>query len=1445
MDSGLYVQANHELHHEDSQEARQAESSIPDQGQQPSNLSASDVRRGIYNLQLHGSRISLLSCHHFPLEDLIQTFIEENSAEQPLDSVVVKSAVYGKKLKIPHHEFVVFELGHTRDPSLRNHVILDRTRVTGANVLSSVQQSNSAIARDEFRFSCDGNRDKLLERCGLIPYDTIETIEFSIGNLLPFYVLATIALVTSHQRDYYHLLDANCYWFAGLIWEQVLEMYPDARRKILRHGVRGKLAGLLNSFTSDELERDEIELKIQSMLSEMKTIIIGVQKVCESSDPAGWDYVPRSSWIKGHSQIVSSDDPAEDMLKNQQDKRTRSLLELLYSEHAYACDLALIRDTFLPLAQGKQTRFPLPLNVDSMFPICEDPPMSAQDVKIVFGNIEEIAAFSEELSERLETALGSVVPAGTGYDRVGELFCELAPRMTPMYLAYITQHPAAVARYTQLSTNPTQIMAQYLAATKSITTSIGDAQDIPSLLMKPIKRVLQYPLILQTILEPTPTYLNHPDRERLIMAGEETKRIVHQVNKSTDKRRWQFFRAVFELDKSPQSSKPRTPKLSGLTNGSKADQNLPALEKRVEERAGNQSGIVIAEKPCLNSQIGRLMNSNPVWSTCSTTLGKLIGCTFPGVLSPLKSTMITFLEWVDSMEDIDDSDKEFRILASELSKTVEFLAPQLDNPHCSALSEYIGNTIESITGNFRKIEAERKLIRGRGLIEARLRRNKIHACVTAITGELERLRLQIQVEILTLTAKAEEDKLIDSLSPSQSALYGSNPEWISRQYCAKDTRVEILEMLDSWSNDSGSYPMWLTGMAGTGKTTIACSFAKTLHVNRKLIASFFCSRVDPECRDVSRIIPTIAYQLANLSPEFRRQLGNLLKGDPSLSGLKDIPGQFTNLLKAPLNGVARGSKDIIVLIDALDECDEPGQVGMFLDHLAKCIEELPLKFLISSRPEAWILRRMQPVQGPALAKSIIPLHEIDESSVRTDIKLYLKQELEFMQLHEEQLELLAGQSGTLFIYAATLVRYINPMGQSIPSYQRLSNVLRLGVQSSRLTRKARKAPKLYKEMDRLYALVVNNALGRDLENDEITKVQMVLKTILCAKEPISIKTIAVLCGLDDGQDTDDLSFTLERLRSVIYVSKTSSLISVFHTSFPDFMFDKDRSHNLFCDPDKHNHLMAKQCFGLMEGLRFNICDLGSSYMTDEEAITLSQVEDAIEPALSYACQHWAEHLARTTCNDLCEELKDFLSQRLLFWMEVLTLKGSIAIGGDKLLLAVSWLLSVGGDDDLITLAEDARNFVTSFAANPISISTPHIYTSLLPLCPRSSTIFKCYRDRFQNLIEPDHRATQYREVAALASWKHESVLSVAYSHDGTEIAFGCMDGNVGVRASHGGASMFNSPGDKAHQKPVWSVAFAPTNEIGIHTYLASGSDDGTIRIWTTHTSDDSVLTLRS
>lgn len=51
--------------------------------------------------------------------------------------------------------------------------------------------------------------------------------------------------------------------------------------------------------------------------------------------------------------------------------------------------------------------------------------MTEEDVKIIFGNVAELAMFSDQFTERLENALGNLLAEGQREDHVGELFCDI------------------------------------------------------------------------------------------------------------------------------------------------------------------------------------------------------------------------------------------------------------------------------------------------------------------------------------------------------------------------------------------------------------------------------------------------------------------------------------------------------------------------------------------------------------------------------------------------------------------------------------------------------------------------------------------------------------------------------------------------------------------------------------------------------------------------------------------------------------------------------------------------------------------------------------------------------------------------------------------------------------------------------------------------------------
>jgi hypothetical protein len=78
---------------------------------------------------------------------------------------------------------------------------------------------------------------------------------------------------------------------------------------------------------------------------------------------------------------------------------------------------------------------------------------------------------------------------------------------------------------------------------------------------------------------------------------------------------------------------------------------------------------------------------------------------------------------------------------------------------------------------------------------------------------------------------------------------------------------------------------------------------------------------------------------------------------------------------------------------------------------------------------------------------------------------------------------------------------------------------------------------------------------------------------------------------------------------------------------------------------------------LNKSLHFNICNLKSSYLLNEEAEGLhKRIAASIGPELRYACRHWAGYLTSVRHNDqhvkeLAALLLDFSTLKVLFWME--------------------------------------------------------------------------------------------------------------------------------------------------------------------------------------------------
>jgi hypothetical protein len=268
--------------------------------------------------------------------------------------------------------------------------------------------------------------------------------------------------------------------------------------------------------------------------------------------------------------------------------------------------------------------------------------------------------------------------------------------------------------------------------------------------------------------------------------------------------------------------------------------------------------------------------------------------------------------------------------------------------------------------------------------------------------------------------------------------------------CHRGTRVDLLDQIMAWSAAGDErHVFWLSGLAGTGKSTIARTVAHRCADARRLGASYFFVRGGGDLASTGKFVTTVAVQLARELPELKPHISRAARAAARNIGAMALQEQWARLVLQPLAEVRGGSrgglwrrrrppKPVVVVVDALDECDSERDVGALLGLLAlsaTACESHLLRVLLTSRPETRIRYRIQTI--PKASLDLHVLHDVDRHVIDRDISIYLGDTLrlvgdEFLRDSDwprmEALDELVVRADGLFIWAATAYRYISQGG---------------------------------------------------------------------------------------------------------------------------------------------------------------------------------------------------------------------------------------------------------------------------------------------------------------------------------------------------------------------------------------------------------------------------------
>ncbi|KAK9361227.1 hypothetical protein V1504DRAFT_497469 [Lipomyces starkeyi] len=239
------------------------------------------------------------------------------------------------------------------------------------------------------------------------------------------------------------------------------------------------------------------------------------------------------------STTISTPSAMTDHELKRQWKRIRLIRELIDTEIAYLSDLRVIEKYYRASA------------IRQSF-------ITKSDIVEIFANLTGVLEFTHQFCISLRSAGASAMLHEKGQEdevdcgrildeqesSVGDTFLQAIPQLEKVYKVYCHSHEASIQRLHRLTTNnPTQ-MSRWLDACHQASLSRTKAWNLESLLIKPVQRLMKYPLLLKSLAECTP--IRHPDKNSLGKAAIDIQGVADRTNE--EQRRKDFAAAPGPAD---------------------------------------------------------------------------------------------------------------------------------------------------------------------------------------------------------------------------------------------------------------------------------------------------------------------------------------------------------------------------------------------------------------------------------------------------------------------------------------------------------------------------------------------------------------------------------------------------------------------------------------------------------------------------------------------------------------------------------------------------------------------------------------------------------------------------------------------------------------------------------------------------------------------------------
>jgi hypothetical protein len=401
--------------------------------------------------------------------------------------------------------------------------------------------------------------------------------------------------------------------------------------------------------------------------------------------------------------------------------------------------------------------------------------------------------------------------------------------------------------------------------------------------------------------------------------------------------------------------------------------------------------------------------------------------------------------------------------------------------------------------------------------------------------------------------------------------------------------------------------MWVHAPAGYGKTAIAGTISKILEEQEGLDfcplgATFFFWRTSAERNSPAYFIITIAYQLAMSIPELKPHIENAVNQNPMILR-KALEAQLVKLIVEPFKALGQHLEEMpnrLIIVDGLDECinsnresrvekqyaEDQEKVQIRVLDLIHTLQshQLPLSFLVLSRPESWLKQHMEsyPFKNSV---EILDLYETGDHM--NDVETYIRAELSRIAATidhrgddrdvewpgEDLVRKFVARAQGHMLYASTVIGHIDDPYDDPRS--RLDNILN---DSSPYSDFAHSTP--FASLYQLYRQILQTCPKRSHPlMIEVLEDLVVASIMLTQSLPDALPALDSLSGRSTGSGIR----ALRGLHALFYLQTPESSQQAFfvHSSFATFLGDPQLSLEFTASWTKGHRRLLLGCLNAM------------------------------------------------------------------------------------------------------------------------------------------------------------------------------------------------------------------------------------------------------------------------